>query len=48
MENRTNVPRSMRAIVRKADGGDLKAMYQLALFLKEGRYFEQDEAKSES
>jgi|TARA_R110000851_G_C13093378_1_gene567130 predicted ATP-binding protein involved in virulence len=37
----------MRAIVRKADGGDLKAMYQLALFLKEGRYFEQDEAKSE-
>lgn len=38
-------PRSIRNLKKKAEYGDLKALYQMAKFYGEGRYIEKDEEK---
>lgn len=46
MQEGKNNSRSIRYLSRKAEGGDLKALYQMTKYYGEGRYVEQNEEKS--
>lgn len=45
MQDDQRIPRSIRSLSKKAEGGNLKALYQMTRFRSEGRYVEKNEEK---
>lgn len=45
MQESQRKPRSIRSLSKKAESGDLKALYQMARFYGEGRYVEKNDEK---
>lgn len=47
MSESHRIPKGVRSLLRKADAGDIKALYQMARYFREGRYIEQDNEKAD-